>query len=79
MDNEQFLSQFETIEKKVDKLIEVCKLYKSTNLELTQKIERLEKELQTKIEAEKKYLEERTVVRSKIDNLLVRLEEISDL
>ena len=79
MDNKHFLTQFEAIEEKVDKLIDVCKSYEATNLALKEQIERLEKELQTKIEAEKNYQEERTEIRSKIDNLLVRLEGISDL
>lgn len=79
MDIAHFLLQFEAIEEKVEKLIDVCKSYELANLELTKKIERLEKEHQIKIEAEKTYQEERTVIRSKIDNLLVRLEGISDL
>jgi len=79
LDIAHFLLQFEAIEEKVEKLIDVCKSYELANLELTKKIERLEKEHQIKIEAEKTYQEERTVIRSKIDNLLVRLEGISDL
>lgn len=79
MDIAHILLKFEAIEEKVDKLIDVCKSYELANLELTKKIERLEKEHQINIEAEKTYQEERTVIRSKIDNLLVRLEGISDL
>lgn len=78
MDNEFFLSQFEEIEKKVENLIVVCKSLEVTNLELSNKIKSLEEELQGKIEAEKKIAEEKALIRSKIDNLLVRLEEFTE-
>ncbi len=78
MDNEFFLSQFDQIEKKVEQLIVVCKSLEVTNLELSNKIKSLEEELQGKIEAEKKIAEEKALIRSKIDNLLVRLEEFTE-
>ena len=78
MDNEFFLSQFDQIEKKVEQLIVLCKSLEVTNLELSNKIKSLEEELQGKIEAEKKIAEEKALIRSKIDNLLVRLEELAE-
>lgn len=78
MDNELILKQFEEIEKKVENLINVCKSLETTNLELRNKIERLEEELQGKAEAENKYAEERALIRSKIDSLLGRLGEITE-
>ena len=78
MDNEFFLSQFDQIEKKVEQLIVVCKSLEVTNLELSNKIKSLEEELQGKIEAEKKIAEEKALIRSKIDNLLVRLEKFTE-
>jgi hypothetical protein len=78
LDNEFFLSQFEEIEKKVENLIVVCNSLEVTNLELFNKIKSLEEELQGKIEAEKKIAEEKALIRSKIDNLLVRLEELTE-
>ena len=78
MDNEFFLSQFDQIEKKVEQLIAVFKSLEVTNLELSNKIKSLEEELQGKIEAEKKIAEEKALIRSKIDNLLVRLEEFTE-
>ena len=77
MDNEFFLSQFDQIEKKVEQLIVVCKSLEVTNLELSNKIKSLEEELQGKIEAEKKIAQEKALIRSKVDNLLVRLEELT--
>ena len=78
MDNELFLGQFKEIEKKVEKLIEICKSLEVTNLKLSNKIKSLEEELQGKIEAENKLADEKALIRSKIDNLLVRLDELTD-
>ena len=76
MDNDLILRQFEEIEEKVVRLIDVCKSHKATNAELRKTIEKLEQELQTRVEAEESYLEERDLVRSKVDGLLVRLNNI---
>ena len=78
MDNELLLGQFEEIEKKVEKLIEICKSLEVTNLKHSNKIKSLEEELQGKIEAEKKSAQEKALIRSKVDNLLVRLEELTE-
>ena len=78
MDNEKILRQFDEIEQKVEKLIDVCKSLEATNLELNNKVEKLEQELQAKLETENNYQEERALIRSKIDSLLVRLEDITD-
>ena len=77
MDNEFIVGQFEEIEKKVEKLIDVLKSHETTNLELSNKINRLEEELQGKNEVESSYSQERTLIRSKIDSLLVRLGDIT--
>ena len=78
MDNEFIVGQFEELEKKVEKLIDVLKSHETTNLELSNKINRLEEELQGKNEVESSYSQERTLIRSKIDSLLVRLGDITD-
>ncbi len=79
MDNAIISNQFKEIEKKIARLIEVCKEHEASNFELTNKIKNLEEELLGKIEAEKSYAQERALVRSKIDSLLVRLEEIIEV
>jgi len=76
LDNELILRQFEEIEEKVVRLIDVCKSHEANNAELRKTIEKLEQEIQTKVEAEKSYSEERDLVRSKVDGLLVRLNNI---
>ena len=77
MESQFILKQFEEIEKKVEHLIEIRKSHEESNLELENKIKGLEEELQGKIEAEKKYAEEKALIRSKIDSLLVRLDGIN--
>jgi len=78
LENEVILQQFNEIEEKVERLIKVCKSFEATNLELKNKIERLEEELQGKVEVENSYAEKRDVIRSKIDGLLVKLEDITE-
>ncbi len=78
MDNDQIWRQFEEIERKVDKLIAECAEREATNLELSNKIERLEEELQARIEAENGHREDKALIRSKIDGLLSKLEDISE-
>jgi len=79
LDNEFILRQFEEIEKKVEKLIDVYKSLEATNLELRNKIKGLEEELQGKVDAETNYTQEKALIRSKIDSLLVRLEDITEV
>jgi cell division protein ZapB len=78
LDNESILKQFEEIEKKVENLINVCKSFETTKLELKDKVERLEEELQGKVEAENNYAQERALIRSKVDGLLGRLEDMTE-
>ncbi len=78
MDNELILRQFDEIENKLEKVVAVCKSYEGINLELNNKIVKLEEELQGKIETEKSYSLERNIIRSKIDNLLSKLDGITE-
>lgn len=79
MDNERILKQFEEIEEKVERVIKVCRSYEATNLELTKKTEKLEEELQSIVEAERRYQEEKTLIRSRIDNLIARIGNLTDI
>ena len=76
MDNDFVLKQFGEIEHKVERLIENCKAQAAANSELKNKLTSLEEEIQGKVEAEKNYAEEKTLIRSKIDGLLARIDEI---
>ncbi len=77
MENEFILKQFEDIEQRVERIIETCNAQEATNLELKTKIKSLEEEIQGKVEAERSYAEEKALIRSKIDGLLVKLDEVS--
>ncbi len=79
MDNDFVLKQFGEIEHKVERLIENCKTQAAANSELKNKLTSLEEEIQGKVEAEKNYAEEKALIRSKIDGLLARLDDISEL
>jgi predicted nuclease with TOPRIM domain len=76
LDNVFILKQFEEIEQRVERLIENCTALEATNLELKNKIKSLEEEIQGKVEAERSYAEEKALIRSKIDGLLVKLDEV---
>lgn len=77
MEHQELLRQFEAIEGKVQRLIEVCKSLESTNLELSEITERLEKELREKTEAEQSVTEERAQIRSRVESLLGKLADIA--
>jgi hypothetical protein len=77
LDNQFILKQFEEVEQKVERLIEICNALEATSLEQKNKIKSLEEEIQGKVEAERSYAEEKALIRSKIDGLLVKLDEIS--
>ena len=79
MDNDFVLKQFGEIEHKVERLIENCKAQAAANSELKNKLTSLEEEIQGKVEAENNYAEEKALIRSKIDGLLARLDDISEL
>lgn len=78
MDNDLILRQFDEIEQKVDRLIGVCKTLEAQKGELAGKVAELEAKLQQKIEEEKQFEAEKTLIRSKIDSLLGRLEDITE-
>jgi hypothetical protein len=77
--NAIFFDRFSEIEKKVARLIAICKENEAANLELRNKIKSLEEELLGKIETEKSHAQEKALIRSKIDSLLVRIEEIIEV
>ena len=78
MESDIILQQFDEIEKKVEKLIEALKSLEAINIEFKDRIQHLTDELQGKVEAERKHDEERDLIRSKVDNLLIRLDEIAE-
>ncbi len=79
MVSEEITQQFDVIEDKVEKLIEVCKSLEATNSELKNRMMGLEKELQDKNDVERQHLKQRDLVRGKIDSLLVKLNNFTEI
>lgn len=78
MDIEAILQQFELIEKKVEHVVQVRRELEQQNRDLTNRIEELEQVIQAKVASERKHDELTTLVKSKIDSLIGRLEGIAD-
>jgi len=79
LDNDTILRQFNEIEDRVESLISRCSSLETANLELTATVENLETTLKDKETAENQDSEIRTLIRSKIDNLLERLDGITEV
>jgi len=73
------MQQFEEIEQKVERLIAICGSLEARNIQLKNTITSLEAEIHIKAEALENFSEERTMIRSKIDTLLVKLENIAEM
>jgi len=73
------MQQFEEIEQKVERLIAICSSLEARNIQLKHSITSLESEIHIKSESLEKLSEERTLIRSKIDALLVKLENIAEM
>lgn len=79
MDNELILQQFDEIEKRIERLMATCDSLETANASLKNRVSQLEAELQEKVDAEKRFSEQKSFVRSKIDGLLAKLENVSGL
>ncbi len=77
MDNDNVMLQFDQIEQKVGNLINQCKKLENLNFELSEKVKSLEAELQKKVETENEYSKQKTLIRSKVDNLLAKLNDLT--
>jgi hypothetical protein len=77
LEDNNILKQFEAIEKRLEKLIHICREKEAQNRELISRVDKLEEELRTKVEAEKRVAEEKALIRNRIDHLLKRLEDIT--
>ncbi len=77
MESDALFKSFTEIEAKVEKLIDLCRLQHTANSELHQKVRQLEEELHLKNEAAQRHAEEKTLIRSRVDNLLAKLEDLT--
>ncbi|MEW6258786.1 MAG: hypothetical protein AB1547_02650 [Thermodesulfobacteriota bacterium] len=78
MANERLTEQFAAIERKIERLSEICRSHEAEKRQYREKIEQLEAELQKRLDIERAFAEEKNLIRSKIENLLARLEDIEE-
>ena len=76
--NDRIIKKFDEIEEKVDFLINHCNTLRSENKELLLKIKDLEAELERQDEVGKQFSEHNQAVQTKVDSLLVKLNQFSD-
>ena len=78
MENDTILKQFDEIEKRVERLIGACQTLEAANEALNEKVGRLEAELLEKNQQEGQNTEIKALIRTKIDNLMERLEGVTE-
>lgn len=78
MDTDEVMRQFDLLEDRVEKLIEQCSTLEKDNSDLRQQVMELETVLEEKAEEESRYSKQKALIRSKIDNLLGRLNQTHD-
>jgi len=68
--------QFKVLEEKVEQLVQKCNELQNAKSSLETKVANLQESLNAKDGTEKKYLEEKSLIRSKMDDLVGRLDRI---
>jgi hypothetical protein len=72
------LQHFDALEKKIEHLIETCRQLEATKADLLQKNNALERQLQEKLAEYQQHQELKGLIRSKIDSLMGRLDEVAE-
>ena len=75
MDQDNIPQQFVTLEKKVEQLVQKCNDLQNAKSGLEARVRDLEEALRAKNATEQSYLQEKTMIRSKMDNLVGRLDK----
>ena len=78
MDRETVINQFSELENKIEHLIGTCKRLEAEKSALKSENQALATQLQEKMEAQKQSDELKDLVRSKIESLMGRLDELSE-
>jgi len=78
LDTETIVKQFGEIEQKIETLVKNNKSLVTANMELKDKITQLEAELQAKTESENRNDEVKTLISTRIDSLMKRLDGITE-
>ncbi|MBA2882356.1 putative RNase H-like nuclease (RuvC/YqgF family) [Desulfosalsimonas propionicica] len=78
METDEVMHQLDTLQEKVEHLIEQCQALQRNNTDLQAKVQQLESELDQKTEAENQFLQQKTQIRSRIDDLLAKLNNAAE-
>jgi chromosome segregation ATPase len=78
VDEDSISQQFDKLEERVEQLVRTCNDLQHAKSGLEAKVQELEQALRTKEATERGYIEEKSVIRSKMDDLLGRLDQILD-
>ncbi len=78
METDEVMLQLDNLVEKVDGLIKRCQTLQRENADLTNRVRQLESELEQKAEAENNFSRQKAQIRSKIDNLIARLDSATE-
>lgn len=78
MEKDSIPQQFQKLEEKVGQLVQTCHDLQQSEVALKAKVGELEEALKTQDATSQHYMEEKTMIRSKIDNLLSKLDQVLD-
>lgn len=78
MEKDSIPQQFQKLEEKVGQLVQTCHDLQQSEVDLKAKVRELEETLKTQDATSQHYIEEKTMIRSKIDNLLSKLDQVLD-
>jgi chromosome segregation ATPase len=78
VETDEVMHQLDTLQEKVEHLIEQCQALQRNNTDLHAKVQQLESELDQKTEAENQFLQQKTQIRSRIDDLLAKLNNAAE-
>ena len=75
----QLDDQFDEIEKRVEQLFRTIESLEKANIQLKDRLSQLEQEVKEKTEAQERFVEEKALVRSKIDALIEKINQFKSL
>lgn len=78
MDEAGFPRQFEQLEAKIEQLVQACKALQEMKSTLETRVGDLEQALKAKDQTEQGYRDEKAMIRSKVDELLGKLDNVLD-
>jgi septation ring formation regulator EzrA len=78
VDEDTIPRQFQKLEDRVGQLVQTCHDLQHSKVALQAKIGELEEALKARSATEQQYVEEKTMIRSKIDDLLSKLDQVLD-